>query len=179
MDPDRLLFIHIRKTGGASITQAITGCKYTGVSAHKTAEELRVELTPQVFDELIKFTSVRNPYDRVVSYYYYILQNPPHHAHPARKLSGFSEFVDWLQVTKELPTQFSKILIEGKPCTEYILRFENLAQDWANFVRGTKLPSKLRRLNQSHHPPWQEVCSTSDMRKIVEMYEEDFNELAW
>jgi len=78
----KLIYIHIPKTGGVSI------CNALGIPldiphlfaedkdrrlAHLTAHELRDELGPQIYNQYRKFTTVRNPFDRLVSSYHYQL----------------------------------------------------------------------------------------------------------
>lgn len=62
----QVLFIHINRTGGTSITAAL---KLT--FEHKTAMEKRQELHPCQWDGAFKFGFVRNPWDKVVSHYFY------------------------------------------------------------------------------------------------------------
>ena len=60
------IFIHINKTGGSSIKQAL-GAKFQ----HKTAMEKIEELGLKVWQRKFTFAVVRNPWDRVVSQYHY------------------------------------------------------------------------------------------------------------
>jgi hypothetical protein len=77
----KCIFIHIPKTAGTSIEQYI--CEkgkiqlfYRGVSSdnrsmhHYTALEL-IEKIPNYFNKYYKFSIVRNPYDRLLSEYYW------------------------------------------------------------------------------------------------------------
>jgi len=81
-------FIHIPKTGGKSIHQWMTKlggfdthfnnslyhiCKRHGNAGHPTRE--KIEEHPEVYGDLGKvFTCVRNPWDRFVSGYYFMIQ---------------------------------------------------------------------------------------------------------
>ena len=62
---DDFLFIHIAKTAGVSINNAL------GLNGrmHFTAQEFRKTLGDEKFQRLFKFTIVRNPWDRAVSQY--------------------------------------------------------------------------------------------------------------
>ena len=73
-------FIHIPKTAGTSVEQFIKDngkneINYLGVQNnrsmhHYTALELK-KLEPHIFDIYYKFSIVRNPYDRLLSEYYW------------------------------------------------------------------------------------------------------------
>ena len=79
-DDKKCIFIHIPKTGGTSIEQYISDhgrhyLRYLGImnnrSAHHfTAIELRKQVY-QIFNYYYKFSIVRNPYDRLLSEYYW------------------------------------------------------------------------------------------------------------
>ena len=76
----KCIFIHIPKTAGTSIEQFIkdkdrNDIHYLGVRNgrsmhHYTVFDLKKEL-PVLFDKYYKFSIVRNPYDRLLSEYYW------------------------------------------------------------------------------------------------------------
>lgn len=100
-NPDRkLLFVHIPKTGGSSVERFfgmnqpdrlmsgdakhnIDGIKFA--SQHLRARDLE-NLYPDLVKKYYMFTFVRNPYDRVLSEYYY--------NHKKRNFNS-EEFEDW------------------------------------------------------------------------------------
>jgi chondroitin 4-sulfotransferase 11 len=59
-------FVHINKTGGTSIEQAL-GLRFQ----HLTAMELRDQLGTRRWNEKFSFAFVRNPWDKVASHYRY------------------------------------------------------------------------------------------------------------
>src|SRR5690349_9407834 len=94
----RFLFVHIPKTAGNSIQSALRGYsedqlvalrkeqdgverfglrnpKYK-IKKHSTLHEYRDALGDKQFGSLYKFTCVRNPWDRMVSYYFTPTQSP-------------------------------------------------------------------------------------------------------
>ena len=69
VDEHKLIFIHIPKNAGTSI-KAFFGSKEF-YHKHKTIKEIKDE-NPEIYDSYRKFTIVRNPYDRMVSWYFYL-----------------------------------------------------------------------------------------------------------
>jgi len=77
----KCIFIHIPKTGGTSIEQFIkdnnrNDIQYLGVRNnrsmhHMTASQLNKELLPFYYQTYYRFSVVRNPYDRLLSEYYW------------------------------------------------------------------------------------------------------------
>jgi hypothetical protein len=78
-----LVFIHIPKTAGSSITSALQRldphCQRalpgTIKSKHVTAQEVRTSLGTKCYDCLLSFAVVRNPFERMCSLYVYLRQN--------------------------------------------------------------------------------------------------------
>ncbi len=60
------VFIHINKTGGSSIEKALS-IRHE----HKTAIEKRDEFSERLWSRRFSFSIVRNPWDKVVSHYYF------------------------------------------------------------------------------------------------------------
>lgn len=127
----RFIFIHIGKTAGMSIRNALKPfCAepdkfkirrppplknggpnplYTvweTLLLHPKGTEVKRELPPEIFDEFYKFAFVRNPWDYLVSMYHFMLSDPeiPRHAE-VKALPGFDAFVEW---TVQDPAPFPK-----------------------------------------------------------------------
>jgi hypothetical protein len=62
------IFIHVPKTGGTSIKQALG---YNSIIGHKTAMLVRQGVGEEYWNNTFKFSIVRNPWDRTVSWYEY------------------------------------------------------------------------------------------------------------
>lgn len=67
-DQHRAIFVHVQKTAGSSISLAMGG---TGREPRKHwhARELKELIEPAVWDSYFKFSFVRNPWDRMVSWW--------------------------------------------------------------------------------------------------------------
>jgi Sulfotransferase family len=66
----RCIFVHIPKCAGLGVTDALFGGVHPG--GHYTIAQYRMMFSKEEFDSFFKFTFVRNPWDRVISAYYYL-----------------------------------------------------------------------------------------------------------
>lgn len=84
------LFIHIPKTAGTSIEEALfhyQDFEYS-TSPHNVAQQYKDYLPRELFDEMFKFCFVRNPWDLVVSSYKYWVRQ-------AKIDMTFDEWIEW------------------------------------------------------------------------------------
>src|SRR5690349_15286794 len=142
----RFLFVHIPKTAGNSIQSVLRdysedqlialrkeqdGIERFGlrnpkykIRKHSTLSEYRDALGDQQLRNLYKFTCVRNPWDRMVSYYFTPTQNPE--TWNQKKFRGIISkavsVADYLRLNDDEEDPFANV--------DYIMRFENLAADF-------------------------------------------------
>ena len=164
----KFIFIHINKCGGTTIDTLFSG-KFAG---HKKAFNYK-ELYPKEFKNYFKFTFIRNPWDRVVSFYHYQIKRG-WDFYPFNETIPFKKFVkEWL---KQMPEQTS---LNTNSCydwisdensdllVDFIGRFENIQEDF-NIVcdkigiQQQRLPHK----NKSQHKHYTEYYD-DETRKIV------------
>ena len=104
--------------------------QFTGFHKHAKAFEVKEKLGNRKFDSYYKFTFVRNPFDFLVSLYFYILQSRYHRLHSVVVKMSFLEFLRWHIATN--PSRQLDFIVDpsnGKRLIDYIGRFETLAQD--------------------------------------------------
>ncbi len=65
------IFIHIPKCAGVSVCQSLFGNLGPG---HLTLRQHQEVLDSRTFDSMFKFSFVRNPWDRLVSAFYFLKQ---------------------------------------------------------------------------------------------------------
>jgi len=174
----KLIFIHIPKTAGTSIQETFS----MEDSGHYTCKELKKKY-PKEWDIYTKFAVIRNPWDRLVSNYYYILSDknfwfdnvnnsitpfklnngqivpdrPKHELFDLVKSVG--NFENWTKVLSHSPHIYSKmnrgydeqhpyIYDNDKLTVDYLLRYENLEEDFNNMFHKLNIPiTKLLKLN--------------------------------
>ena len=113
------------------------------------------------FRNLYKFTCVRNPWNRMVSYYFTPTQNPE--TWNRNKFRGIiSKAVsaaDYLRLNNGEADSFANV--------DYIMRFENLADDFRAVCAAFDIQARrLRRYNRSTHDPYSKCCDVH-LRELV------------
>lgn len=68
----KCIFVHIPKNAGTSVEELLIGSATAPQSQHFTCRELR-QHNPTLYDAYYRFCVIRNPYDRLVSAYEYLL----------------------------------------------------------------------------------------------------------
>ena len=179
----RFLFVHIPKTAGNSIQSVLRdysedqlvalrkeqdGIERFGlrnpnykVKKHSKLSEYLDALGDEQFRKLYKFTCVRNPWDRMVSYYFTPTQNPE--ACNRKKFRGtISKIVsvaDYLRLDKGEEDPFANV--------DYIMRFENLPDDFRTVCTEIGIsPSTLPQYNRSNREHYSKYYD-DELREFV------------
>lgn len=192
----RFLFIHIPKTGGNSIqsilqkysedelTQLAThqdGIERFGIqnekykyNKHSTLTEYKKILEPNLYKSLFKFTVVRNPWDRMISYYF-----SPHFG---RKDFIRKDFMELLKKTSTLSYYANELNFPQKICYKfgYDLRPEKtLGSDIDFFIKFENLDSDFKKLCHSLDIDYVPLPSynKSSRKKYAEYYDPELKNL--
>ena len=86
LDKQKAIFIHIPKNAGTSIESVFLTQEYRDkypisvIQRHASIHEVK-KVFPDKYNSYIKFAVIRNPYDRMVSWYHYIKQVAGEHNH--------------------------------------------------------------------------------------------------
>lgn len=187
------VFIHIPKTAGTSIGEAIYGhwVGHVPISRFAVFDERK-------FKSFFKFSFVRNPWDRLLSAFAHLKgQGEP--LAPREELwskqhlgetDTFEQFV--LKLRNE---QFRSLIINdvhfrpqldwitlpgtGQIAVDYLGRFEALNEDYAQVAHRLGVGSELPLRKQTKRPPYREAYS-SKMRAIAEeVFSEDIRRLGY
>jgi len=156
----RYIFVHAPKTGGTALALALEdramkddiligdtpkAQKRSGrvkrlklsrpLKKHSTLAETAEIVPLQELDEFFLFTLVRNPWDRLVSYYHWLLdQNFEHPAVGAAKTNSFADFIGDQKILSAFQKNpYSSYLIDaaGTERKAHYIRLEHLKQDLA------------------------------------------------
>jgi Sulfotransferase family len=179
----RFLFVHIPKTAGNSIQSILRdysedeivalraeqdGIERFGlrnptykIKKHSTLAEYRAALGEAWFRDLYKFTCVRNPWDRMVSYYFGTtsLVEAWDRTEFKKLILKAVSVTDYLRLDKGESDPFGNV--------DYVMRFENLADDFRTVSMKLGIPdAPLPRYNRSNREHYSKYYDT-DLRELI------------
>jgi hypothetical protein len=179
----RFLFVHVPKTAGNSIQSVLRdysedqlvalrgeqdGVERFGlrnpkykIKKHSTLAEYREALGNQQFRSLYKFTCVRNPWDRMASYYFTPTQKvTAWHPKKFRKvISRALSIAEYLQLDRGEGDPFGNV--------HYVMRFENLASDFRAVCAALEIsPVTLPQYNRSNREHYSKYYD-DELRELV------------
>jgi len=187
----KFIFIHINKCGGCTINNILSG-KFGG---HNDAPTYMLKY-PNKFNSYFKFTSVRNPWDRAVSFYHYHVKrkwdlkwdwdatNAPAFAefvkttssYTKQKQESINQNTPWpCTHSKRMSNQLDWITDEnGNIIVDYIMRLENLQKDIDIVCDKIGIAKKqLPHINRSNHKHYTEYYDDETREIIAEKYARD------
>ena len=177
-----LLFIHIPKTAGTSInrTLELPRPNRPKFKKHYNISELVQLLPPEVLTRAFVFSVVRNPWDRLVSFYFFrrtVYLNRKSERTPKRD-QHFSSFEHWVYAEQEAGT-LGKVNLrpqwewfydrDDQPVVNFIGRFERIEADFQRLCEQLGLPPiALEFHNKSRRPADYRELYNKHLYKLVE-----------
>ncbi|MEH6467611.1 MAG: sulfotransferase family 2 domain-containing protein [Porticoccus sp.] len=186
----KAIFIHIPKTAGQSICKNLFHVKSVGHMPYVWYQGI----APEQCLEYFKFAIVRNPWDRVVSAYHYLLRGGAIKRDSGlseiiRKYEGFDDFVRKWMCKENIENHIHFIpqcyFIEnqhGVIDIDYIGRFETLQSDINEIVgsnKGFLLPVILEEINSSSRGNYKDYYSPESKKIVEALYSRDINEFGY
>ena len=171
IDKEKLIFIHIPKNAGTSITSYFSTQRINQPRKHASIEEIKSGF-PTEYEAYKKFAIVRNPYDRMVSYFFYLKKNNNYYVRGI----NFKEWSNYLiNIIKENinNSELKKTFTQDSwvDNTVNILKFENLEKEMNNFL---KEQIKLPKINTSNHQEFLKYYDEDSLNNIYNIFKEDF-----
>lgn len=137
---------------------------------HISGQEIREFIGADVWDGYFKFCIERNPWDRVISLYYWVNKSEPR--------MPISDFVasDAIRILKERGRGL--YTLNGEVAADRICLFESLADDLEEVRQQIGLPDRLElpRAKASHRKDrrsYRELLSDEDRDRIAELFSEE------
>lgn len=179
----RFLFVHIPKTAGNSIQSVLRdysedqlvalrkeqdgierfglrNAKYK-IKKHSKLSEYHHALGDEQFRDLYKFTCVRNPWDRMVSYYFTPTQNTETWNREKFReiISKAVSVADYLRLRNGEKDPFANV--------DYIMKFENLVDDFRSVCKAIGIsPPALPQYNRSSREHYSKYYD-DELRELV------------
>jgi len=191
-DKYNLIFVHIQKTAGTSITnnlQQLDGTRSIG-NQHSLIKYYKIDNIEKYF----KFCFVRNPWDRLLSWYNMLQRKGVHNDWTNYVLNNSSNFSEFLDLTDTIYETYEKEKIfkedypksitinqldyisdnEGNIVVDFIGKFENLQNDYAHIMKQLNIPAPpLQHLNKFEHKDYRSYYSDADIEKVYNLYKRD------
>lgn len=179
----RAIFIHIPKTAGSSISQSLLGGPRGNPHASFSEYE---RINPRKFRKFFKFTFVRNPWDRLVSSYFYLRDAnvvPQLQSLSERQIAGYPDFAGfvrgWLtdaniRASLHLKPQHTFICdAKLRVRVDFVGRVETIAKDFCVICERLGVSAELQQINQSNHRPYTDYYTEELRERVAALYADD------
>jgi len=185
----RSIFVHVQKTGGSSIRDAL-GMAQFDAHKHRFASELRAIYGADTWNQYFKFAFVRNPWDRLVSWWEMMRRNVvegrPRNGfqrYVMERAGTFAEFLQqcdaeyrdadgakWIYRNQlDYLTDADDVLL-----VDFVGRFEQLQLDFSRVAaRLNVAPITLPRVNATVRRPYASYYSRELRELVAERYAKD------
>jgi len=181
------VFVHVPKVAGTSVGHLLYGSR-TG--DHMTLLDYRTALPKAVFDGAYKFTFVRNPWDRLVSAYYY-LQDDKRSVFDRQQAAGsilnYSSFEAFvmefmprgdLNAFIHLKEQHLFLRLPGRGIgVDFVGRFERLNEDFDLIAKrlGKDVALEHRNASALRKSDYREIYTPQMIDVVAKAYARDIS----
>ncbi len=142
---------------------------------HMSGAEVKARVGKEVWDGYFKFCIERNPWDRMISLYYWI-----HQTEPRPTISEFLDSKASLMLSRQGIQLYS---IDGQVAVDEICRFENLTDDLEAIRLKLGIPEELtlpRAKSQFRKKRgYRDSFSEEDRSKVAEMFADEIRLLGY
>lgn len=206
-DNRNFIFFHLFKCGGNSLRNIFTEHTVGGkelLGVHCQPRDLKIrydnlgEKHSLKFDNMFKFTIVRNPFDFLLSTYHYVRKFKNHYMHKDCINMEFKDFPQYYMVLLEdhiktrpfgsnrLTQLYDWIVDEnGEVFIDFIGKLENIDNDTVTILEKIGLPSNIKvpvlNTNKMNSLPYREVYDAKtrafvekNFKKDLEYFEYEF-----
>lgn len=205
-----VIFVHIQRTGGNSIRKLLNQEDPDLINKialdstqlrikHCFASDIRQAIDPDCFNRYTKFCVVRNPFDRMISWYamfkHQTTEKVPQHQFPdlwqLGEQSGIEiakhtdSFETFLAMPEEAEHGFFKRFYynqldyltdhEGKLLVDKVLRFENLEEDFRSLAKAIGIKAPLPHVNQSVREDYRRHYTPETRMEVERRFQRDIN----
>jgi len=183
----KCIFIHIPKAAGTSVAKAL----FNAPSRHVRYLEYE-DANRWKFRRYFKFTFVRNPWDRLVSTFFFLRaggMNDQDAEFAKEYLRGYSDFGDFVRYGLPLdpvqswvhfrPQQWFVCDDAGVLKVDFVGRFERIEEDFAYVAERLGLPCSLPRTNASAHRDYRTYYDEETWHIVSQLYDMDIKRFGY
>ena len=176
----KAIFVHIPKTGGTSIEKFFGAKLFARTGKHHSVSQLRQEVGDDDWNHYFKFSFVRNPWDRMVSYFNWRSQDLQNVDIKGRTFKEWLTFLlaeDFSSLTLNhsfqsgIKPQFAMLADGDKLAVDFVGRFENLQYDFDRVcdrigIERQILPHKNAMPRKQHYTDFYDEESQALVRTL-------------
>ena len=138
---------------------------------HMSAREVRKEVGAQIWDEYYKFCFERNPWDRLISLYYWWYKSKQHPP-------PISEFIESEKPLILKKRGYDLYTINGLIAVDRVCLFENKEEELEAIKNRLHLPEKIELLyTKSQHRKdkrsYRDILNEKDRAKVAELFHDE------
>jgi hypothetical protein len=128
---------------------------------------------------MFKFAFVRNPWDRLVSRYSYLLRNESHPRHRfVKRMAGFEDYVKW-EISRGMFQHQYVCDARGKLIVDFIGYFERLNEDFAKVCAQLKVEAQLPQANSSSHKDYRTFFTPALRDLVARSFQRDIEQFGY
>ena len=153
--------------------------------AHDDIRAAQRRMPAETFDRYFKFAFVRNPWERLVSEYEFLLDRATHGRHArVKKLNSFNQFIH-MQIPRSDAYQINMLCNrQGNLLMNFVGKLENQQRDWQIVCKRIGIPyQELPYKNVTQHRRFQEYYDNESKTLVarhwareIEMFEYTFDD---
>ena len=194
----KFVFIAITRTGSTSIRSALD--PFTDITStpegafwhHTNPQKLKEEFDKRDWDwnSYFKFAFVRNPWDRLVSTYFYDKKKLGENVEEIKQMSALHR--EWIEGLESLhqkypsfcefacaPThQCQKDVLYDKDenmLVDFIGRFESIEEDFDFICKKIGIEASLKKLNSTEHPHYSRLYDSNSIEQVRKICRKDID----
>jgi len=175
-----VIFVHIQKSGGSSIINFFNA----GKNHNKIFKDLEILKEENLkINKFFKFTVIRNPWDRIVSFFHYHKEKLKNKNFPTRTWEyiqnlNFSQFIrsQQFQSWAKRNNITNYITLNNIPYIDYYINFDNLQKDFELVKKITGINKNLLHINKSKHEKYEKYYKNKKNKEIIsDLFEKEIN----
>lgn len=177
----RCIFIHVPKAAGSSVALTLFG-----EASRHVPYFVYEQANPRKFRAFFKFAFVRNPWDRVVSTYFFLKKggmNELDRQWAAENLNHFSDFNDfvlrWLDESRAwswvhfIPQHYFLCDKDLNLKMDFVGRMENMDADFQFVAKQLGCTRRLEAVNRGSHAHYSEYYTPETIDAVARVYRQD------